>query len=97
MDAETYRKWQELHRRMAQGDTLNASEQAAYEAGCRELDADEKLDGSLEQIRQLREQILFAETEQQFLREQEAELDARIAALETRMDTRTRQLLGIGN
>src|SRR5262245_29933105 len=97
MDAETYRQWQELHRRILQRDALNASEQKAYEAGCQELDADERLDGSLEQIRQLREQILSTEAEQQHLREQEAELDARIAALEARLDTRTRQLLGIGN
>jgi hypothetical protein len=31
------------------------------------------------------------------LRAHEVELDARIAALEARLDTRTRQLLGIGN
>jgi chromosome segregation ATPase len=97
MDPEIYRQWQELHRRMVLGKTLNASEQEAYEAGCRELDAAEELDGSLDQIRKLREQIFSADAAQQRLREQEAELDARIAALEARLDTRTRQLLGIGN
>ena len=57
-----------------------------------------ELDGSyLERLRELRAQIAAAELEQQRLREREAELDARIVALEARLDTRTRQLLGIGN
>ena len=50
-----------------------------------------------QRLRELRAQITAAETEQQRLRVQEAELDARIAALEARLDTWTRQLLGIGN
>ncbi len=55
------------------------------------------MDGNLERLRELRAQIAAAETEQQRLREREAELDARIVALESRLDMRTRQLLGIGN
>jgi len=68
-----------------------------YEAGCEELDAEERLDGNLERLRELRAQIAAAEAEQQRLRAHGAELDARIIALEARLDTRTRQLLGIGN
>jgi len=48
-------------------------------------------------MRELRAQIGAAEAEQRRLREREAELDARTAALEARLDARTRQLLGIGN
>src|SRR5437867_1014961 len=96
MDSQTYRQWQELHRRIVQGEILNTLEQEAYDAGCRDLDAAESLDGNLEQLRKLREQIVAAEAEQQQLRDQEADLDARIAALEARLDTRTRELLGIG-
>ena len=96
MDEPAYQHWQVLHRRVAMGETLSAAEQAAYEAGCQELDAEERLDGNLERLRELRTQIAAAEAEQQRLREREAELDARIVALEARLDTRTRQLLGIG-
>jgi cell division protein FtsB len=97
MDEQAYQSWQVLHRRVVRGETFSGAEQAAYEAGCQELDAEERLDGGLERLRELRTQIAAAETEQQHLRAQEAELDAHIAALEARLDTRTRQLLGIGN
>ena len=97
MDEQAYQYWQGLHQRVVMGETLSAAERAVYEAGCEELDASERLDGNLERLRELRAQIVAAEAEQQRLREHEAELDARIAALEARLDTRTRQLLGIGN
>jgi hypothetical protein len=95
VDAQAYRQWQSLHRRVALGEHLSAAEQAKYDAGCRELDAEEHLDGNLARLRELRTAIADAETEQQSLRDREAELDARIAALEARLDERTRQLLGI--
>jgi predicted RNase H-like nuclease (RuvC/YqgF family) len=97
MDEQAYQYWQGLHQRVVMGETLNAAEQAVYEAGCEELDAEERLDGNLERLRELRAQIAAAEAEQQRLRAHGAELDARITALEARLDTRTRQLLGIGN
>jgi len=97
MDEQAYQYWQGLHQRVVMGETLSPAEQAVYEAGCEELDAEEWLDGNLERLRELRAQITAAEAEQQRLRAHGAELDARIAALEARLDTRTRQLLGIGN
>ena len=97
MDEQAYQYWQLLHQRVAMGETLNAAEQAVYETGCQELDAEERLDGNLERLRELRAQIAAAETEQQRLQEREAELDTRIIALEARLDTRTRQLLGISD
>lgn len=97
MDKQASQSWQVLHQRVAMGETLSVAERAAYEAGCQELDAEERLDGNLERLRELRTHIVAAEAEQQHLRAQEAELDARIVALEARLDTRTRQLLGIGN
>lgn len=97
MDEQAYQYWQALHRRIAMGEILNAVEQVVYESGCQELDTDERLDGNIERLRELRAQIAAAETEQQRLQEREAELDARIISLEGRLDTRTRQLLGISN
>ncbi len=96
MDEQAIQHWQSLHRRVPVGETLNAADQAAYEAGCHQMDAEEILDGDLKRLRELRAKILQAEAEQQ-LRQQEADLDPRIAALEARLDQRTRQLLGIGN
>jgi hypothetical protein len=86
-----------LHRRVALGETLSPAEQAMYQSGCQELDAAERLDGNLERLRELRAQIAVVETEQRRLQAQEAELDTRILALEARLDTRTRHLLGISN
>ena len=97
MDEQAYQQWQILHRRVAMGERLSAAEHLAYEAGCQELDAAERLDGNLERLRALRAQIASADTERHRLRDQEAELDARIRALEARLDPRTRQLLGIGD
>jgi len=97
MDEQAYQYWQILHRRMALGETLTTAEPAVYESGCQEMDAEERLDGNLERLRELRAQIAAAETDQQRLQAREAELDARIAALEARLDARTRQLLGISS
>ena len=46
MDEQAYQYWQVLHRRVVMGETLSAAEQAVYEAGCEELDAEERLDGN---------------------------------------------------
>lgn len=95
MDEQAYQKWQVLHRRIVYGETLSTKEQADYEAGCQELDAQEKLDGNLEQLRTLHAQITAAKIQQQRFRSQGQDLDTRIANLEARLDTRTRKLLGI--
>lgn len=97
MNEQAYQQWQVLHRRVIMGETLSAAEHQAYEAGCQELDTAERLDGNLERLRALRAQIASADAERQRLRDQEAELDARIRVLEAHLDSRTRQLLGIGD
>jgi chromosome segregation ATPase len=97
MDEQAYQYWQILHRRVALGETLTTAEHTVYESGCQEMDAEERLDGNLERLRELRAQIAAAKTEQQRLQAREAELDSRITALEARLDARTRQLLGISS
>lgn len=79
------------------GEILSVTEQAEYEAGHHELETTEVLDGDIQMLRDLRDKIAGAEADQQRLREREMTLDARIAALEARLNSRTRQLLGIGN
>ncbi len=99
MDASQYQRWQSLHGRRMSGETLSLEEQADYDTACRELDAEEQqqLDGNLQLLRNLRVQIAQADTETQRLRQEVIQQDARIALLEAHLDSRTRQLLGIGN
>lgn len=96
MDNDKLRAWQILHRRAVLGEPLSLEEQTDYQAGCDELDAEEKLDGDLTRLRDLRTRIAASNAEQARMRERQAELDARIAELEGRLDARTRELLGIG-
>ena len=97
MNEQAYQSWEVLHRRTVSGEMLSASEQAVYDAGCRELDMEENLYGNLEQVRALRAQIVDASAEQHRLLTRKVELNARIAALEARLDTRTGRLLSIGS
>lgn len=99
MDASQYQGWQKLHGRRMARETLSSEEQAEYETACRELDAEEEqqLDGNLQLLRDLRVQIAQAEAETQRLRQEVIKQDARIAQMEARLDTRTKQLLGIGS
>ena len=96
MDEIRYKRWQALHRQAVTGEPLNETERAEYEDACREMDAEEVLDGDLPRLRELRRKIVEADAEKQRMEIREAELDAKIAALEARLDARTRQLLGIG-
>ena len=97
MNEQTYSQWQILHSRTAAGEPLNAAEQAEYEAGCQEIDNTVSYDNDLQRLRDLRDQVLEARAVGQQLRESEIQADAKIAELESRLDLRTRQLLGIEN
>lgn len=61
--------WQVVHRRVATGGTLNAAGQAVYESGCQALDAEERLDGNLERLRELRAQHVSKSRRRTGLRE----------------------------
>ena len=95
MDETKYKRWQALHRQAVTGEPLNEAEQTEYEASCREMDEEENLDGDVPRLRELRRKIVEADAEKQRMEIRLAELDAKIAALEARLDSRTRQLLGI--
>lgn len=97
MDETKQARWQTLHRQAVTGEPLTEAEQTEYEEACREMDAEEILDGDLPRLRELRKEIADADAEKRRMEIWEAELDAKIAALEARLDSRTRQLLGIGS
>ena len=84
MNETAFRTWQALHDRWAKGETLTLEEQAAYEAGCAELDAEEILPGSLNHLqaihakaKELDAQIARVQSESAALRAQIAETEVR--------------------
>ena len=83
MEANAYKTWWELHLRVARGDTLMAEEQATYDAGIQELDREEKIEGNIVGLRQLRASLAQLEAENARLREE----SERKAENETRLST----------
>ena len=96
-DAQAYAQWGALHRRYVSGELLSAEEQAAYQAGCDQLDATEKIEGDIPRLRELRDKVLEAREISRKLWEREIAADAEIAELEARLSPRSRRLLGIEN
>lgn len=86
-----------LHLRVAKGEALNAEEQARYEAGLQQMHAEEKLDGSVEELRAARQRVVERKAEYARLRAEYEALEAETAAREAQLSEPTRQLLGIGN
>ena len=99
MDEETHKRWWPLHRRAALGEILNAGEQSFYEAGLRQLDAEEEqaLNGSVERLKQARQRVQDSRAEYRRLQAQLEEMETQISLLEARLDEPTKQLLGVGN
>jgi peptidoglycan hydrolase CwlO-like protein len=95
MNEAAYRAWQVLHDRWAKGETLTPEEQAVYEAGCAELDAEEILPGSLSNLQAIHAKAM--ELDEQIARAQSefAALRAQIAETEARLSEPTRRRLGI--
>ena len=95
MDEVTYKVWWPLHIRAAKGETLNTEEQAVYEAGCRTLDAEERLDGRLEELKQARQRTEELESKRVQLQARYEALRAEIEELETNLSEPIRQALGV--
>ena len=96
IDEPTYKQWWLLHRRSAVGELLSAEEQARYEAGLRQLEAEEPpIQSSIDALRQARQQMLAAQAEYRRLQRQYEAMQAEAAALEARLDKSTKQVLGI--
>ena len=92
MDEQTYKVWSELHRRRIFGEPMTDEEWAAHEAGCQEIDATTRYDGSLAYQQEMLKRLDAVEERQRRLTELEATLDARIAALESELtETMPRQ------
>jgi ribosomal protein L11 methylase PrmA len=85
MENEVYRRWWQLHLRVAKGETLDPTEQVEYEAGLKALDQEEE--EQFEQhnvlnLRRLRAQIEQLRLVHSQLLARSARLDEQIAALE---------------
>ena len=94
MDHTTYQNWWQLHLRVARGETLAGDESAAYEVGLADLQRDEKLTATVD-ARELRQSLATLQKEHSAMEQQRQELDAEIAALESRLSENARQYLGV--
>ncbi len=91
MTEREYKEWWQLHVRVARGETLLPEEQARYEAGTKELDANEQYPSTLESLRAMRTRIAELKVEEERLLAQQRALDERIAELEARYYAQTGQ------
>ena len=85
MDQAIDRQWWQLHIRAARGESLIAGEQAVYDAGLAELDAQEKLlweDANLDLLRHLKAEVERLEATHAQLQAKSQRLDRRIWTLE---------------
>ncbi len=85
MDQAIYQQWWQLHIRAARGESLSAGEQAIYEAGMAELDAEERLlweDANLDLLRRLKAEVERLEAAHAQFQARSQRLDRRIWMLE---------------
>lgn len=94
--------WQELHTRFACGETLTEEELAFYHAEEERMDAEEieEMRGANErqiaEFQHLRQELLAAKKENQQLQERIERSLERLAARESALPERDKELLGIG-
>ncbi len=85
MNEIEYRRWWQLHLRVAKGETLSPQEQIVYQAGIRLLDQEEEnllSAGNLALLRRLRSQVQALSQLHTKLASQSEQLNERIAFLE---------------
>ena len=97
MDEQAYKVWSELHRRRIFGEPMTDEEWAAHEAGCQEIDATVRYDGSLAYQQELMTRLDAVEERQRQLTKLENAMDARIAALESELAEAMPQQAAGGN
>ena len=95
MNEAAYREWWTLHLRVAKGEILSRGEQANYETGRQTLREEERIETSLIQLRQTREEIRNLEAERERLHAQQ-HLRERVMALEAALSESAKQALGVG-
>jgi hypothetical protein len=90
-----YEQWWSLHLRVARGESLSTQEEQAYQLGLSHLDGEtESVEGdTILYLRTLRSAIGRASNQHATLSARSAELDTKIAALESRYQRLTGQAL----
>jgi hypothetical protein len=88
-----YRRWWELHLRVARGERLSDEDRAVYDATRHELEDNETLQ-PFRHARQAREELRELELQRRGLEARRQELDAEIAAVERNLAPQARELLG---
>src|SRR5258706_15389213 len=97
MDEATYKTWWPLHIRKAKGETLTPEEQSFYQTKLKQLHQEEILHEDVEGLRQMREEIERLKAENRRLQVLREQLEAKAAVLESALDDKTRQLIGVGD
>ena len=85
MDQATYDRWWQLHLRVANGEGLDSTERATYEAGLAVLDTEERAqfdDASLTVLRNLKAEVDSLEATHAKLQARSTRLDRQIGTLE---------------
>lgn len=95
MDKALGQGWWDLHLRVVRGESLSAEEQEVYQSGLTQHHSDEKLDGELKRISQVRARVMALDREHAALQADHARLDEEIAALEAALGEREREMLGV--
>ena len=91
MDATTYKAWWPLHTKRAQGEALTPEEQAVYEAGREQMEAEEILQEDVAALRHIRAEIQKMEADRNALSEERRALRERIALPESHRAAETKQ------
>ena len=97
MDEISLERWQKLHMRSVRDEVLTTEEQEFYDKESARMDAEEEYPESLIRLLALRKNLSVLEAEGAQLRAKVEENKCRIAAMEARLPSTDRQLLGIGS
>ena len=95
MDKATYDRWWPLHMRAVEKEPLTAEEREVYEAGLKQLHAEEKLHFDVDALRRAREAVMAKRAQLERLQERRKQLEAKIALLEAALSPETRQAIGV--
>jgi ABC-type phosphate transport system auxiliary subunit len=95
MHEAEYRTWWDLHLRASRGETLSAEEQAAYDSGLQRLQREEQIEGDLAPLRAAKVALARVEAERARLQARHEALASEIAALESALSERTKELLRV--
>ena len=92
LDETAYRRWWQLHLRVARGELLSSEDRAVYDTLLRDLDEDESF-LPLQQASEARKELRELEAQRLGLQQRRTQLDEEIADLERKLAPQARHLI----